>query len=179
MAASHHRCALALGGNLGDRLANLQQALRLLAPAVAIEAVSPLYESDPVGPPGQPAYYNAACLGHTLLEPLELLRSAKAIERALGRQPGERWGPRPIDIDILLFDGLILDTPELTIPHPRLLERPFVLTPLADMAPDLIVPGSGLRVAAASARTGRAGLRRLAGPEWADATPGDPRPAAP
>lgn len=163
------RCVLALGANLGDRLANLQDALRRLAPFVRIERVSALYETDPVGPPGQPPYYNAVCSGLTTLAPDELLRAVKAIEGALGRRAGPRWGPRPLDIDILLLDDVAVDTPDLTIPHPRIEERAFVLVPLADILPDLVLPRSGLTVAAAAARVGSEGVRRIAGAEWPSA----------
>jgi 2-amino-4-hydroxy-6-hydroxymethyldihydropteridine diphosphokinase len=160
------RCLLALGSNLGNRLANLQDALHRLGPWVSVEAVSALYESDPVGPPGQPPYFNAVADARTALAPLDLLRLAKRVEWALGRRPGPHWGPRPVDIDLLLLDGVRLDTPALALPHPRIEERAFVLTPLADVAPDLILPRSGLVVAAVAERAGRGGLRRIAGAGW-------------
>ena len=158
-------CVLALGSNLGNRLANLQDLLRRLAPEVAIERVSPLYESDPVGPEGQPPYFNATCLGHTELAPLELLAHVKQIEWALGRRPGPRWGPRPADIDILLLDYITLDTERLTIPHPRMEDRAFVLRPLADLRPGLRLP-SGRTAREAAKLVGTTGLRRLAGRDW-------------
>jgi 2-amino-4-hydroxy-6-hydroxymethyldihydropteridine diphosphokinase len=159
------RCYLALGSNLGDRLANLQCAVRMLAPAVTVEAVSDLYESEPVGPGGRSPYFNAACAAATGLTPFALLDCVKTIEWALGRRPGQRWGPRPADIDILLLDGVALDAATLTIPHPRIAERPFVLRPLADVAPDLILAGGGTVRAAAGAASSE-GLARIAGPEW-------------
>jgi len=174
------RCILALGGNLGDRLHNLQDVLRRLPPAITVLTVSPLYESDPVGPPGQPDYFNAVCTGTTALAPEELLAAVKAVERTLGRDAGVRWGPRPADIDILFLDGITRDTPTLTIPHPRIAERGFVLTPLADLLPDLVIPATGERAAAAARRAGTDGLRRIAGPEWPAlmklGTAGDPTP---
>jgi 2-amino-4-hydroxy-6-hydroxymethyldihydropteridine diphosphokinase len=160
------RCVLAVGSNLGNRLANLQDALRRMAPIVRIDRVSALYESDPMGPPGQPSYFNAVCSGLTTHEPDELLRDAKAIEWALGRRPGPRWGPRPLDIDLLLIDGVTRNTPLLTIPHPRIAERSFVLTPLADILPDLALANTGRTVADLAAAAGTEGLRRIAGPEW-------------
>lgn len=166
--ASERRCFLALGSNLGNRLGNLQAALRALLPAVQLQAVSALYESGPVGPEGQPPYYNAVLAGFTSLEPIPLLDYVKKIEWQMGRRPSARWSPRPLDIDILLLDGVTLATPRLTIPHPRLTERGFVLTPLADLEPARVLPG-GLSVATAAARVGTVGLRRLAGPEWTTA----------
>ena len=166
MVGSSHRAVLALGSNLGNRLGNLQGVLRRLRPAVSVDLVSALYESDPAGPAGQPPYFNAACAGHTSLAPEDLLRTVKAIEWALGRRPGPRWGPRPADIDILLLDGIALDTPMLTIPHPQLEERAFVLMPLAEILPDLVLPASGVVAAEAARRLGSEGLRRLAGSDW-------------
>ena len=166
MTATAHRAVLALGSNLGNRLDNLQGALRRLVPSVAVDQVSELYESDPVGPTGQPPYFNAVCAGATVLDPHSLLNAVKAIERALGRRPGPRWGPRPLDIDILLLDCVTLDTPLLTIPHPRLEERAFVLTPLADILPERVLPSSRVTVRDAAHRAGTAGLRRIAGGDW-------------
>jgi 2-amino-4-hydroxy-6-hydroxymethyldihydropteridine diphosphokinase len=164
------RCVLALGSNLGNRLGNLQNALRRLSPAVRIDRVSALYESEPVGPPGQPPYFNAVCAGDTAVEPEELLRIAKAIEWALGRRPGPRWGPRPADIDLLLIEGVTRDTPLLTIPHPRIKERSFVLTPLADILPDLVLPGGTRTVSELAAAAGTEGVRRIAESDWPAAT---------
>ncbi|MCS7003421.1 MAG: 2-amino-4-hydroxy-6-hydroxymethyldihydropteridine diphosphokinase [Dehalococcoidia bacterium] len=150
---------LGLGGNLGDRVANLRAALRALtAGGVAITAVSPFYETDPVGYADQPPFVNAVAVGDTTLSPDALLTLAKAIERDLGRQPSFRNAPRPVDIDILLYDDLTRDDPALTLPHPRLAERAFVLAPLADLAPDLRLP-DGHTVAAQLERVGRRGVR--------------------
>jgi 2-amino-4-hydroxy-6-hydroxymethyldihydropteridine diphosphokinase len=153
---------LGLGSNLGDREANLRRALALLAAAgVSVARVSPVYETQPVGYQEQGKFLNAVCTGETSLEAQALLRALKEIEAALGRTSGPRNGPRPIDIDILLYGDLLLSTPELTIPHPRLAERAFVLAPLADVAPDLIPPGlmKSVRVLLAEA-PGREGVRR-------------------
>ena len=131
---------LALGTNLGDRFANLQAAIAALPPAVRVLAQSPVYETPPWGLTDQPAFLNMVLKGETALAPVELLKRLKLLETELGRLPAVRWGPRRIDMDILFYDKLILDTPELTIPHPHLHERAFVLVPLADLAPDLVHP---------------------------------------
>lgn len=131
---------LGLGSNLGDREANLREALRRLEERVTLESVSALYETPPLGPPDQPWYLNAACCGTTELEPRKLLAFIKEIEREMGRVPTVRWGPRIIDIDILFYDGLIVHTPDLIIPHPGIPDRLFVLAPLADIAPGFTHP---------------------------------------
>ena len=134
---------LALGSNLGDRSANLRSAIAALSPAVQVLQESPFYETEPWGLTDQPAFLNMVLKGETSLIPLELLRQLKNLETGLGRQPGVRWGPRLIDMDILFYDNLVLNTPQLVIPHPRLHERAFVLVPLADIAPDLLHPVLG------------------------------------
>ncbi len=155
---------LSLGSNLGNRAANIALALKLLAPEVRIEAVSPLYESAPADGSGQPRYYNAAARVSTELSPKALLSRAKAIERAIGRRPAERWAPRPIDIDIALYGDLVLETPDLTIPHPRLSERAFVLRPLLDLDPELRHPATGVKLADLPAAQGQ--LVVVAAGEW-------------
>ncbi len=145
---------LGLGSNLGDREANLRAALaQLRAGGVRVERCSSLYETEPWGMTDQPRFLNAVCRGETDLLPPDLLRLAKRIEGTLGRVQTVRYGPRPVDIDILLYEAKptlpgeqILETPELTIPHPRLRERAFVLVPLEEIAPDLPVPGTGRTV---------------------------------
>jgi 2-amino-4-hydroxy-6-hydroxymethyldihydropteridine diphosphokinase len=132
---------LALGSNMGDRRANLGAAVQRLRELVTIEALSSLYETEPAYVTDQPRFLNAALRGRTRLVPTELLALAKLIERDLGRAAGQRYGPRVVDIDLLLYGEQTLDTPALTIPHPRLAERPFVLAPLAEIAPDLVPPG--------------------------------------
>lgn len=132
---------LALGSNQGDRLALLREALDLLAPAIAVSAGSPVYETAAAYVEDQPPFLNCVVSAETGLAPAALLAALKAIEHELGRRAGRRYGPRPIDLDILLYDDLMLETSELTIPHPRMAERAFVLVPLADLAPALRPPG--------------------------------------
>ncbi|MFZ5857729.1 MAG: 2-amino-4-hydroxy-6-hydroxymethyldihydropteridine diphosphokinase [Chloroflexota bacterium] len=134
---------LALGTNLGDRLANLRAALRSLPPDIQPVSVSRIFETPPWGFTDQPAFLNMAIHARTRLEPEALLRKLKTLEVELGREQTFRWGPRLIDLDILFYDDLVLDTPPLVIPHPRLHERGFVLVPLIDIAPDLVHPVLG------------------------------------
>jgi 2-amino-4-hydroxy-6-hydroxymethyldihydropteridine diphosphokinase len=128
------RAYLALGSNLGDRAASLWDAARRIGDLASCQLIrcSPLYETEPVGVTDQPWFLNAVIAIETGLEPQELLRAVKEVEQAMGRGPSVRWGPRLIDVDILLFDQLRLDSPELTIPHRELWNRRFVLIPLAD-----------------------------------------------
>ncbi len=135
-----HAIYLALGTNLGDRLANLRAAIAALAPQARVLAESRIYETEPWGFSEQPAFLNMAVRAETDLAPADLLAFLKSLETDLGRTPTFRNGPRLIDIDILFYDDLILDIPPLVIPHPRLHERDFVLVPLADIAPDVIHP---------------------------------------
>jgi len=134
---------LGLGTNLGDREANLRAALRMLRDVVQIEAVSSVYESEPVGYRPQPDFLNMVVRARTQLEPSALLEAVRGIERALGREPSFRNAPRVMDIDLLLYDDIELDLPELTVPHPRMLERAFVLKPMAELAPDAAHPRTG------------------------------------
>jgi 2-amino-4-hydroxy-6-hydroxymethyldihydropteridine diphosphokinase len=130
---------LGLGTNVGDRERNLRDALRLINEREDTDVVSlsQVYETEPVGYLEQPAFLNMACRIETSLEPAELLKTTLDVERRLGRERLIRWGPRTIDIDMLLFNNVTMDTTELTLPHPRLLERPFVLIPLRDVMPDM------------------------------------------
>lgn len=141
-----HRIYLGLGSNLGDRLANLGAAAAALPTAVEVLRQSPIYETEPWGYADQPAFLNCVIEAQTLLEPPALLAYLKQIEASLGRTPTFRYGPRCIDLDILFYDDLILETAGLTIPHPRLHERAFVLAPLADLAANLRHPVLGKRV---------------------------------
>jgi len=132
---------LALGSNLGDRRANLAEALKQLQSYVILDVLSTVYETEPAYVTDQPNFYNMVLRGTTTLSPQALLHRLKSIEQDLGRQQTVRYGPRPIDIDILLYGEMQLTTPDLVIPHPRMTERAFVLIPLAQIAPDLIIPG--------------------------------------
>lgn len=133
---------LGLGSNLGDRTQYLVQACTVLHhhPAIEVQAVSSLYHTAPVGFTAQGWFLNAVARLQTTLCPQSLLSVTQATERRLGRTPGRRWGPRVIDLDILLYDQLEMRTPDLTIPHAALLERAFVLVPLYELAPDLRLP---------------------------------------
>lgn len=135
-----HIVYLALGTNLGDRALNLQKAIASLAPNVQTLSQSSIYETEPWGYSDQPYFLNQVIKCSTSLEPAALLAFLKEIEAQMGRQETFRFGPRLIDLDILFYDDLILDTPTLTIPHPRIIERAFVLIPLSEIAPDLIHP---------------------------------------
>lgn len=131
---------LGIGSNIGDRLAHLQLAVDALAagPGVRVTAVSRVYETAPVGGPPQGAYLNAVVAIETNLTVEELLVRGQQIEARAARERAERWGPRTLDVDILLVDDTRLDRDDLTIPHPRMWERGFVLAPLRDVAPDLV-----------------------------------------
>jgi dihydropteroate synthase len=146
--------ALALGGNVGDKVASLRRALRALAstPGVELTAVSRFYRTPPWGKTDQDWFLNACALGRANLKPEALLERVKGLEVELGREPTERWGPRVIDIDLLAYDDIALKTERLTLPHPELFNRPFVLAPLAEIAPDLVV--AGVRIGEAAARLG-------------------------
>ena len=135
------RAYLGLGSNLGDRAAHLQFAVDgLSAEAGSLAGISPVYETEPVGGPEQPDYLNAVVAIDTDLPARRLLEIGQELEAAAGRdRAGERWGPRPLDIDILRVGNEQIDEPDLVVPHPRLHQRAFVLAPLADLAPDLIV----------------------------------------
>ena len=137
---------LILGSNVGDRMQNLHLALTELTglPDTRLEVVSSIYETAPWGETDQPWFYNIAIEIGTALEPLELLNSAKLIETRLGRRPGPKWGPRVIDIDLILWEDRVVTTPDLTIPHPLFTERAFVLIPMNDIAPLCVDPNSGL-----------------------------------
>ena len=157
MSTSHsgHRAVLALGGNLGDRLELLQSALDALTDAPGIQplSISPVYETEPFGGPeespdakdvsSQPAYLNAVALVGTDLTPHQLLVRTQAIEEALHRVRGERWAPRTIDVDIVVYDDLQLQDADLTVPHVRAHERSFVLRPWLDIEPGAVLPGKG------------------------------------
>jgi 2-amino-4-hydroxy-6-hydroxymethyldihydropteridine diphosphokinase len=139
------RAFLGLGSNLGDRRAYLRDAVAALPDVVA---VSPVYETSPVGgPEGQGPYLNCVVELSTELGPRELLDLAHQVEAVAGRERKERWGPRTLDVDVLLVDDLTVDEPDLVVPHPRMFERRFVLAPLADLAPEVLPEGWEARVA--------------------------------
>ncbi len=157
---------LALGSNLGNREANLRMAVRAMTRLARVTDASSLYETDPAGPP-QPPFCNAAVSLETGLDPLPLLRFLKGIEEEIGRRPGaEPQGPRPIDIDILLYDDTVIETPDVVVPHPRLEERPFVLVPLAEIAGETVHPVLSKTVADLQRAAGEAGVRRVAERGW-------------
>lgn len=136
------RIYLSFGSNLGDRAANLESGLSLLPECgVRIWKVSRVYETRPVGETPDPRdYLNIGVLAETALEPLELLVCLKAIEQKVGRKPAEHWMPRILDIDLILYDRLVMETPTLTLPHPLMRERAFVLIPLFELEPDFVLP---------------------------------------
>ena len=135
-----HTVYLALGSNMGNRAANLKAAIDNLTPQVVLKQKSSVYETPPWGFADQPMFLNQVLKAETYLEPEPLLHHLKRLEVVLGRVPSFDNGPRAIDIDILFFDDLILDSPALKLPHPHLHERAFVLVPLAEIAPDLVHP---------------------------------------
>ncbi|GGO55065.1 2-amino-4-hydroxy-6-hydroxymethyldihydropteridine diphosphokinase [Streptomyces daqingensis] len=141
------QAVIALGSNVGNRLERLQSAVDALAdtPGLAVKAVSPVYETEPWGvePGSQSSYFNAVVLVRTTLPPGSLLERGHAIEEALERVRDERWGPRTIDVDIVAYQGVVSDDPRLTLPHPRVHERAFVLVPWHDVDPGAEVPGRG------------------------------------
>jgi len=135
-----HIVYLAFGSNMGNRLANLKAAISNLTPQMSVKKKSSVYETPAWGFADQGAFLNQVVKAETYLKPEALLGHLKRLEMALGRVPSFENGPRLIDIDILFFDDVIMDTPPLVIPHPRLHERAFVLVPLAELAPDLVHP---------------------------------------
>ncbi len=146
MGAEGERLAfLGLGSNLGERRGNLLAALRILGgmEGVRVLEVSTVYETAPWGVTEQPDFLNLVALVATTRGPRGLLAACAGVEEALGRVRGERWGPRVIDVDILLMDGIELEEDDLVIPHPRMLERDFVMVPLLELRPQVVIPGKG------------------------------------
>jgi len=152
---------LALGGNLGDRLANLREALKALEPRLHVLAESAVYETPPWGFTDQPAFLNMAVKARTRLRPRGLLRYLKDLEGRLGREESFRYGPRKIDLDILFYDDLVLNEESLVIPHPRMQERAFVLVPLADVGAEVVHPVLGRTVRELLADVDASGIRRV------------------
>jgi 2-amino-4-hydroxy-6-hydroxymethyldihydropteridine diphosphokinase len=145
-----HRVVFSLGSNLGDRLDNIQEAVDALfdAPGLDFVALSPVYETAPYAPPGetipeQDDYLNVVLVADTRLPPENLLERVLNIENSMQRVREVRWGPRTLDIDIVMFGNITMDDPDLTLPHPRAHERAFVLVPWADIEPDVLLPGHG------------------------------------
>jgi 2-amino-4-hydroxy-6-hydroxymethyldihydropteridine diphosphokinase len=162
------RAWIGIGSNIGDRAGYIARGLSGLNafPGVEVTRVSSLYDTAPVGVVEQPRYLNAVAELETALEPLELMRALLSIEAECGRVREKRWGPRTLDLDLILYDGVELDTPELTLPHPRARGRAFVLVPLAEVAPGLRFPGDSVPVARLVEALGDIGpdLERVADP---------------
>jgi 2-amino-4-hydroxy-6-hydroxymethyldihydropteridine diphosphokinase len=154
---------LALGGNVGDVPDTFNRAIAMLGDGADVRLLvcSSNYSTPPWGVTEQPGFINAALLVTTVLSPQELLARAQDVERRLGRDrsSGQRWGPRPLDIDLIAYDDIKLDTPTLTLPHPRVFERAFVLVPLAEIAPERRI--SGVRIIDALAKVDQAGIEKL------------------
>ena len=154
------RVALSLGANLGDRVVALQHAVDVLSGLGEIVGLSDVYETDPVGGPDQPEYYNAVVIVETDASPGEVLSTAQRAERGKGRTREIRWGPRTLDVDVLAFGDRISDDPDLTLPHPRATERAFVMIPWAQADPQFVLP-DGRTVAAVRDAIADEGVRPL------------------
>ncbi len=148
------RAYVGIGSNLGDRWSYLRLAARELraTPRVVVVRASHVYETAPVGPAGQGAYLNAVLALETSMAAIDLLRVLQRLEGAALRRRAVRWGPRTLDLDLLLYGGAVVETPILTVPHPGLVSRRFVLAPLAELCPDLVVPGTADPVGALLAK---------------------------
>jgi 2-amino-4-hydroxy-6-hydroxymethyldihydropteridine diphosphokinase len=172
------RAHIGLGANLGDREATLRAAVRKLGALGTIVAVSSLYETEPVGYREQPPFLNAVVALETALSPGALMAELLTIERDFGRVRSFANAPRTLDLDLLLIDDLVLDTPDLTLPHPRLHERAFVLVPLVEIGPTAIHPALGARmVELLGALPDRGGVTMWRSPGW-HAEPNDVAPGA-
>jgi 2-amino-4-hydroxy-6-hydroxymethyldihydropteridine diphosphokinase len=159
------RAAIGLGSHLGDRRARLVTAVRRLEDVGAVAAVSSLYETAPVGGPAQGPFLNAVVVLETTLAPRALLDHCLTVERETGRRRRVRWGPRPLDLDLLLYDRAVVDEPGLRVPHPRLAARRFVLEPLAEAWPGVTLP-DGTPVAALLIGVADQEAVAVAGPGW-------------
>ena len=154
----NHTVYLSLGTNMGDRAANLKQAVTSLTPQMTVKKKSEVYETPPWGYTEQDAFLNQVVMATTYLEPEPLLKHLKRLEVALGREATFRYGPRLIDIDILFYDDLVMETPSLTIPHPHVYDRGFVLVPLMDIAPEFVHPVTKIKVSEMIALTNTEGI---------------------
>ena len=137
------KAVIALGSNLGDRELNIDSAVAEISKIIEVTHLSTNHETDPVGGPDQPKYLNAVLIAESLLAPDELLKALLAIESRLGRVREIHWGPRTIDLDLIIVDDEKIDSPDLVLPHPRAHERRFVLKPWAEIDPDAVLPGHG------------------------------------
>jgi len=155
-----HYVYLSLGTNIGDRRMHLRQALEGLGQVGQVEVSSSVYETEPWGYLDQPKFLNMVTRLRTELDPLPLLAGLKDLERQIGREPGVRYGPRVIDLDILCFDDLQMNSPELTIPHPQMAGRAFVLVPLAEVDEGLVIPGLNVTVSRLMQIIGAAGITK-------------------
>ena len=158
---------LGIGGNLGDRRATMRRAVAEIRAVVDDVRVSSMYETAAWGVTDQPSFLNAVVRGSTELSPLELLDAMQAIENQLGRVRTQHWGPRTMDIDILLYGSDVIDVPRLKVPHPYMAQRGFVLRPLADLAAGLTLPDGSL-VGELLTTIDQDDLRQIEGPGWAD-----------
>ena len=142
-----YECYLSVGSNLGDRAEYIRQAIEYVGASdkIQLKSVSSLYETPPWGNINQPSFLNGAFSLVSTISPQELLGLCQSVEQSLGRVRHEHWGPRTIDIDLLYIDGIKLNTPELVLPHPYMLERAFVLVPLVEIAPDLLIDGPSVK----------------------------------
>ncbi|MEZ2319357.1 MAG: 2-amino-4-hydroxy-6-hydroxymethyldihydropteridine diphosphokinase [Microcoleus sp.] len=156
------KCAIALGSNLGDSLTILKSAIETLnnTPEIEVKSHSSWYQTAPVGPP-QPDYINACAILEVTLEPEQLLLALLEIEIKFNRIRQEKWGPRTLDLDLLLYDNLVLQTPTLTLPHPRMTKRAFVLVPLAEIAPDWVHPVTGSAIAQMVQTADSSGIEKM------------------
>lgn len=156
------KCAIALGSNLGDSRTTLETAVATLAnmPEITLLTRSSWYQTKAVGPP-QPDYINGCAVLQVKMPPQTLLETLLTVEAQFGRVRRERWGARTLDLDLLLYDDLILDTPTLTLPHPRMRERAFVLVPLAEIAPDWLDPGSQKAIAQLVTAVDCSGVKKM------------------
>ncbi|MFH1104944.1 MAG: 2-amino-4-hydroxy-6-hydroxymethyldihydropteridine diphosphokinase [Actinomycetota bacterium] len=157
--------AVGLGSNLGDRRTHLTAAVTGLAGVGEVTAVSSLWSTAPVGGPPQGPFLNAVAVIDTVIGPRPLLETCFDLERSAGRVPGEKWGPRLLDLDLLLYGDAVIDAPGLRVPHPRMTERRFVLAPLAEVWPEAVVPGHGPVAGLLMAVAGQE-AEVVAGPGW-------------